>query len=312
MLGNSGGSPLSNRTSVGIRGLTTVTPAKTGRTGKKKGVDGDGRIDLVVRDEERNRMSAAIAEEEEGEEAQDEIAQPAGHSAATVHIDGEAFRTDAKGRTIPPGYGDVDQGNLGDAWLLASCAAVAQAQPVQLMKRVTRESEISFNVRLDEEDITVTPDFPTEGYADPMPNGQTDTLWVALVEKAFAMREAGSFAMLETGSAGRALEALTGKSSRRVTITELSDIDRLFAVMREGKRGSSAMVLRTRESVSSATLSADHHYAVIDVIERGGERYAKLYNPWGTKKNKRTLESMVCEIKLSAVREYCEALYMST
>ena len=58
--GAGGGSPLSGRTMVGIRGLTTITPAKTGKTEKKKGAEENRRLDKVVRDEERDGLFVAM------------------------------------------------------------------------------------------------------------------------------------------------------------------------------------------------------------------------------------------------------------
>lgn len=308
--GNGGGSALSGRTMVGIRGLTTVTPATTKKLQKKRGPDGERRIDRVVREDERSGLFSYV-EPEEDEAEREALSQPPGHSDALRHVDGLAFRVDPKGRAIPPVYGDVDQGNLGDAWLLSACAAVAHAQPAKLMRRVLRNEDATFSVRLGDEYLTITSDFPTEGYADPLPNGQRDTLWVALIEKAYARHEAGSYAFLEHGSAGRALELLTGAPARRVSLSELVSPAKVFAELQAGKKDNRAMVVRTREVNVESPLSAEHHYAVLDASERNGVKVVKLYNPWGTKNNSRPLASMVSELKLELILSECEALYIS-
>jgi hypothetical protein len=310
MLGNSSGnSALQYRTSVGIRGLTTVTPSTTQKTTKKKGADDAGRLDRVVREEQGNKMLLELEEQVE-DATEGELHQPPGHSAATRWIDGDAFRRDAKGRPLPPVFGDVDQGNLGDAWLLATCAAVAHVRPSELTARISKNEDGSFTVRLGNEHLIMKPEFPTEGYADPLPNGQRDTLWVALVEKAFAQHEGGSYANLEAGSAAVALEALTGKRAKRTSLGEHTNLDKLWTKLREAKAESRPMVLRTRESGVAAPLAADHSYAVLDVVERAGARLVRVYNPWGTKNNSRPLDSMVAELPLDALREDAEALYV--
>ncbi|MCK6547200.1 C2 family cysteine protease [Myxococcota bacterium] len=310
MLGNSSGnSALQYRTSVGIRGLTTVTPSTTQKAKGKKGADDAGKIDRVVREEQGNKMLLELEEQVE-DATEGELAQPAGHSAAMRWIDGDAFRRDVKGRPLPPVFGDVDQGNLGDAWLLSACAAVAHVRPHDLVARVAKNEDGSFTVRLGDEHLMLKPEFPTEGYADPLPNGQRDTLWVALVEKAWAQHEGGSYANLEAGSPAAALEALTGKPAKRTSLGEHTNLDKLWAKLRDAKSEGRPMVLRTRESAVAQPLAADHCYAVLDVIERAGAKLVRVYNPWGTKNNSRPLESMIAEVPLDALREDAEALYV--
>src|SRR5215831_14081548 len=165
MLGNSSGGSAGagglGRTSVGIRGYTGITGAVAKKSAKAKKSAEQGKLDRVVR-EEANQLLSAINPDERGEHSAEELVLPAGHSAARRHFEGRAFRVDEKGRTLPPVYGDVDQGNLGDSWLLASCAAVAHAQPAKLLKRVTSNGDGTFNVKLGRDDFRITPEFSGE------------------------------------------------------------------------------------------------------------------------------------------------------
>lgn len=310
MLGNSSGGGNIGRTAVGVRGLTRATPARSQKIAKKQGVDEDGKLDRVDRDGRNDRMMELLEGKEE-ERAEEELAQPTGHGMGVTPLDDDAFRSDKAGRPIPPVFGDVDQGNLGDSWLLASLAAVAHAQPAELVRRVQRIGAASFNVRLGEEEIRVKAEFSNEGYASPTPNGQKDTLWVALVEKAFALRESMSYQNLEGGNPGRALDALTGARSKKTSISELTKADALYKALREGKSATRAMVLRTRPQNVASPLHPEHNYAVLDVFERGKSRIVKIYNPWGTKNNSRPLSSMVHELELEAIRRDCESLHLS-
>ena len=72
-------------------------------------------------------------------------------------------------------------------------------------------------IKLGKDEYRVEPEFPNEGYADPMPNGQNDTLWVALVEKAFAQASAESYANLERGNPARALDLRSAPTTPRLT-----------------------------------------------------------------------------------------------
>src|SRR5207253_1313608 len=153
-------------------------------------------------------------------------------------------------------------------WLLAACAAVAHARPAMLLRRVTGNGDGSFNVQLGADDFRVTPEFPAEGYAEPCPEGRADTLWVALVEKAFAIREAGAFAHLELGNPARALEALTGRPSVRVVVPDASGpgpdatggsrLERITGMLREARRAGAAIVLTARAEVVSGPLEPGH------------------------------------------------------
>lgn len=234
-------------------------------------------------------------------------------SAATgfTRVEGDAFRTDAEGNRIPPHYGDVDQGGLGDCWLMAASAAVAHRDPEYLTDRIARNEDGSFNVRLGDTTHRVEPTFPNAGYADPTPNNQSDTLWPALIEKAYAQQEGNSYASLEGGNPGRALEALTGHPTVRTSITESSDPDTLWNTVRAGIDGDHPMVVSTPDRDVATGFSRNHAYAVLDAYERDGERYVRIYNPWGSNDNSRSVESMTREVSLEELRANFTSLYVN-
>jgi len=292
-------------TMVGLRALSTGTQTTPTKVAKKGPAAPAGKLDLVVRgdDEERRRPVFERVPEDEEDAS---LAPPPGHNAESRRVPGEPFRRDAKGKAIPPCYGDVDQGNLADAWLLASCAAVAHSAPATLVRRVRRRSELDFAIDLGDDTVIVTSELSLEGYADPVPNGQADTLWVALLEKAFAIREGGSYAHLETGNAGRALEAITGLRSRRVAITEHTDLAKLATTLKAARAKAAPMVLKTRSGSLTAPLVGDHNYAVLDVTPEG----LRIYNPWGSAGGTRPLENMVHVIAMAQVVREIESLHI--
>jgi hypothetical protein len=300
------------RAQIGARAYTRdaegARGAKNAKGAKARGAKGaEGRlVDRITRDEGRNPMLALVSPDEE--EEKDSLAQPSGHSSGLRPFTGEAFRTGPKGKLIPPTFSDVDQGNLGDAWLLAACAAVAAADPEQLVRRVSKNYDGGFTVRLGPDSMRVTAEFSNERYADPTPNGQADTLWVALIEKSFALREAGSYENLEVGNPSRALELLTGRPTTRVSLYDGMGLEALGRQVAEAKKTGRAMVLRTRDSEVQAPLLAEHCYAVLDWIPTGSA--LRLYNPWGTKNRSRPLEELVHEIPLAALAAQAETLHM--
>jgi len=288
-------------TMVGLRALSTGTQTTQAKVAKKGPAAPAGKLDRVERgdeDERRRPVFERADEEDEGSA----LAPPPGHNEASRRVPGEAFRRDSKGRPVPPCYGDVDQGNLADAWLLASFAAVAHSSPQILTRRVRRRSAHDFAIDLGDDTVIVTSELSLEGYADPTPNGQADTLWVALLEKAFAIREGGSYAHLETGNAGRALEAITGQRARRISVTEHTDPVRLLSRLVK----TVPIVLKTRSGNLSEPLVGDHNYAVLEVLPEA----LKVYNPWGTAGGTRPIENMVHVIPMTQVVREVEALYL--
>ena len=219
--------PQQNRTEVGVQSLdrsgqpaALKKSARRGKTAKSKEGGSSTALDRVSREEE-NLLVQEVTEEQRRRRGRgyndfSEIEPVSGHSKTLVRRAGRAFRIDAEGRQVPPHFSEVEQGNLQDAWLLAVLAAVARAQPDALMQRVQPSQKGDFTVQLGERVYPVTPEFPSEGYAEPEPQNLNDTLWVALVEKAFALESACSYAELETGNPSRALPLLVeGRSLRR-------------------------------------------------------------------------------------------------
>ena len=77
--------------------------------------------------------------------------------------------------------------------------------------------------------------------------------------------------------------------------------------MRAYRSAERPMVLVTRTSNVRAPFVADHAYAVIDV-EAGGA--VKVYNPWGTRRATRPLESVVHSVPWDEARDAFEFLYV--
>ncbi|MFO0724370.1 MAG: C2 family cysteine protease [Myxococcota bacterium] len=314
-LGNSGGSRLPLPTQVGVRSLERREAGPTKKAAPKAGAERTRIVDGVSREDEddkRRALQRLLSEDEAEEQAADQtLAQPSGHRTQLRRVDGLAFRRDPKGGLVAPLFSDVTQGNLGDAWLLASCAAVAQAAPQHILERVVREDDDRFSVHLGSITLVVSPEFPAERYADPTPNGLADTLWVALIEKAFAQLDGGSYQNLECGNPGRALEVLTGAPSTRVSLTERTPLEALWQRISVAATAARPMVLRTKDLEVSKPLCAEHTYAVLGASEQAGVRVVRVYNPWGTRGNTRPISSMIHDLPLDVVRADCEALYVS-
>lgn len=250
-------------------------------------------VDRVDRGSTQNAFSAELDTVGAGKDPDLKPGDATGYSK----VEGDAFRTDAGGNVVPPTHGDVDQGDLGDCWLMAASAAIAKQDGEYLQSRITKNDDGTFNVKLGASTQTVTASFPDAGYADPTPGNKKDTLWPALVEKAYAQQQ-GGYGKLDGGNSGDAMTALTGRASTGTSITSTTKADDLYKTLLAGKDGDHPMTFETKDSGVSDPLHADHAYAVLDVYERDGQQYVKVYNPWGVNDGARDLSAMEHEMKI--------------
>lgn len=309
--------PQQNRTEVGIRSLhQSSQPAaskKAGRRAPRARTKHGGNahaLDSVSR-EETTLLVDEVGEEPRRQRRNDgtsfELESGSGHASTMARWPGRAFRLDESGHTIPPHFSDVEQGELQDAWLLACFAAVAHARPEALTRRVNARRDGEFVLRLGSRKHRVTSDFPTEGYAEPEPRNHADTLWVALFEKAFALEAGCSYASLEAGNPARALPLLVPGRSLRQRVRTRGEASPLVDALRDHALANRPIVGITRTRDVRAPFIADHAYAIVRVSTDG---IITAYNPWGTRRGSRELQSVLHEVPWEEARTAFEFLYV--
>ena len=189
-------------------------------------------------------------------------------------------------------FDDVRQGGLGDCYLLASLAAVANQNPNLIRNAITEnrnaQGEVeSYTVRLytrDErghlqpQDIKVDAKEFSQSAAqsgDTSATGQEE-LWVKIVEKAYAQAK-GSYGNIGHGGWPEdATEALTG-----VNADSHGTADRTFADLQADLAAHKPVTVWTAPGQSEAGLVGNHAYAVVGTKIENGQEMVKLYNPWG-------------------------------
>jgi hypothetical protein len=202
-----------------------------------------------------------------------------------------------------PSYLDVQQGQLGDCWLLASLAEVAARDPADIRTMFTADGTTVENgtvvnlykVRLYNsggvsEYVTVDTELPSGGgYYDQPANG---VLWVALAEKAYAQANGAGFVTTfqkgsdsygalqgaklsngdyQGGEPQWALQALTGKPASAYNINPTN----LVADWNAGD----LIVLGTSTPVNSKIVGG-HAYAMVAYNPSSSMPF-EAYNPWG-------------------------------
>lgn len=199
-----------------------------------------------------------------------------------------------------PTAADVVQSKaLGDCYLVASLAALARQNPGFVREMIVNTGPDKYKVRFFQDDgkgnqveqwIEVDDDLPTvDGKLAGAGAGQGESMWVALVEKAYAKRAGSYDAIGNGGHASIAMTALTGKRAAQVdlgqakTDTFLDDVHETVAagrlVVADTPRDKAVIFkdIDGKENKTGATFG--HSYTVVGV-SRGYEA-VNLRDPYG-------------------------------
>ncbi len=191
-----------------------------------------------------------------------------------------------------PVYTDVEQGAMGDCWLLASLAEVAARDPQDIRNMFTSDGTAMENgtkvglytVRFFDNGVAkyvvVDTELPSGGtYYDQPQNG---VLWVALAEKAYAEANgqgyvttgnpgSDSYAALNDGWPSWALGAITGKPAGDYAINPSNIVSAW---------DSGQLVCLCTSTPVSQYIVASHCYALVNYNASSSQPF-EVYNPWG-------------------------------
>lgn len=184
-----------------------------------------------------------------------------------------------------PSANDVRQGDLGDCYYLATLASIAKTDPNLIRKTIVKLNDGTYAVQFARGDnkvvVRVDADLPTWSsgqlaYAD---LGAQGSLWVALMEKAYAFfrTNSASYASLAGGWMQEAYAALGKASANLFPSTSL-----LQLVQQQLNQGLS--VTYAAGNVPPATPLISYHAYSVDAVvtDRAGNPVAlRLRNPWG-------------------------------
>jgi hypothetical protein len=193
-----------------------------------------------------------------------------------------------------PSYLDVQQGAVGDCWLMASLAEVAARVPSDITNMFTYDGQAIENgstvgiytVRFFANSgspvyVTVDTELPAGGgYYDHPANG---VLWVALAEKAYAEANgngwvstsnpnSNSYSALNEGYPYWALHAITGNSASYDSVNP----GNIASAWNAGQ-----LIVLCTGTPASSNIVASHCYAVVNYDASNGLPF-EVYNPWGT------------------------------
>lgn len=184
-----------------------------------------------------------------------------------------------------PRPGDVNQGSLGDCWMFAAIAAIADARPEQLERMFVDHGDGTYTVTIEGAAVIVDDEFPVgdDGvpiYARGPRRTEPAVLWPLLLEKALAAR-AGGYDELSGGDASLAFDLVgesDGMSLSQIGWFDPSD-DEVFEVLDRALDDGTA-VGATASGLFG--MGGRHAWTVVDTgTGTGGEPTVTVRNPWG-------------------------------
>lgn len=193
--------------------------------------------------------------------------------------------------TTGPSADDITQGYVGDCYFLATLSAVAKLDPAHIRQSVVELGDGTYAVRFRQGGsdvfVRVDADLPTwYGQTAYAGLGNQDSLWVAIMEKAWTFvrqqtwgNPLGTYAAIEAGWMSETFNALGLNSSDRWFA---SDATSLMQQIQSDLQSGKAITYATKGSVEGL-LVGNHAYTVDRVVtdELGNLTHLVLRNPWG-------------------------------
>jgi hypothetical protein len=223
-------------------------------------------------------------------------------------VDVTGGRTDFVNGVSPE---DIQQGGIGDCYLLASLATLAKQDPDAIRRMIKNEKYDAdgnlvscqvhlfvkgpFGIRIP---VDVDVDCRAFGANAARSNGQSwgrQELWPLIIEKAYAQLNADSYNGIGHGGwPNDAMETLTGKPATRQPMGSYS-FDQMQADLKSGKpisfsteyvQDKKGNVIPGKEGLLAAMdaehVHGGHAYAILDCkVDENGQKWVKIYNPWG-------------------------------
>jgi hypothetical protein len=194
-----------------------------------------------------------------------------------------------------PSADDIDQGAVGDCWMQAKLAALAQDDPSWVTDHVQRNPNGTITVTFYDDDgepheVTVTDDLPLDEHGDRVYSGNDGdgARWADYYEKAFALisgnRHDGEtgYGGIEYGSAAREAELMTGYDADDIDnedgflgIHDHKDLDDIRAHIEDGDPVVVGTIDDRRDDIVG---HVESHAFYVKGITSDGE--IVLGNPW--------------------------------
>ncbi len=201
------------------------------------------------------------------------------------------------GTSTPISVADINQGQLGDCYLLSSIGEIAMLRPSFISNMIHINSNGTETVTLYKAangslpgwgttafkatSVTVTNSFPSfsvDNGATQDVLGNQKEIWPQVLESAYASLNGGYNVIGNGGSPAVAIKELTGHAA-----TEVAAASFTLAMLQSDSQAGDLIVMDTlsRSGLSNG-LVGNHAYMFAGVTGTGAAATLKLLNPWGT------------------------------
>lgn len=185
-----------------------------------------------------------------------------------------------------PEFSDIEQGALGDCYLLASLASLTQSDPTVIEQMIAPLGDGTYAVRFYRGGkavyLRIDADLPVSrgqslAYAT---LGSDNELWVPLIEKAYAYFRyaANSYGSIEGGWMGTVYQEITNVSAGYHGTSGSSSS--LVSYMMNQLAAGHAVTLASKATASGPIVS-NHAYMLEGVESTADGVFVTVYNPWG-------------------------------
>lgn len=220
---------------------------------------------------------------------------------------------------------DVRQGQIGDCYLPAAIAAIAQCQPDLLRNMIVQNPDKTYTVTFKERTragfrdvrVKVDGDLYVRAFGGPLygsTNGPQDKqqleMWWPILEKAYASWK-GSYDVI--GSGGLSSDVFTDLLGADATIMRVSPSrkEAVWSTIKAGVDGKRPLCLGTSDDdarYAGTGIYGNHAYSVFDYkVEANGQRMVMIRNPWG-QSVPNELNDGICWMKLEDVVNLFDSL----
>jgi len=192
-----------------------------------------------------------------------------------------------------PSADDIQQGQAGDCYFLATLAAVAKTDPQVIRQSVADLGDGTYAVQFSGSNgaknfVRVDNDLATYSWNSSSPAyaklGNGNSMWVAVMEKAFAYFRNGkcTYASLDAGWMSEAFRALGRESDSLWKGSDVKNATTLAGELQDLIASGKSVTLGVGSVPSGHSLIGNHAYTVDGVITNNdGSKSVRLRNPWG-------------------------------
>ena len=188
-----------------------------------------------------------------------------------------------------PQASDIRQGALGDCWLVAGLGAIANDDAFALRQNVVDFDDGTYGVRLGNNFYRVDNDLPVDSASSTHPVyadlGAQNSMWPAIVEKAYAFYRTGanSYASIESGWGVEVNRAFGATSSGIQSFQSYANATALANEIFNHWNSYDAVTVGIGTVVAGAPLVGGHAYTVMGIAlnSSGVVTGIQLRNPWG-------------------------------